>query len=109
MSNASRNSSESQEASHQWVSVRHSLENRLCTLTKSHLWHVGRIGKDESAYSEKGTVAMMIRKHVTLRNLSDSIIEEGIDETIERGMARIQEEQTATAIQLVNAMPFFRD
>lgn len=51
---------------------------------------------------------MMIRKHVTLRNLSDSIIEEGIDETIERGMARIQEEQTATAIQLVNAMPFFR-
>jgi hypothetical protein len=40
--------------------------------------------------------------------MSDRIFEEGIDETIKRGLARWEDQPHVTAVHLVSAVPFFR-
>jgi hypothetical protein len=50
---------------------------------------------------------MITRKHVTLRNMSDRIIEEGIDETIDRALDRWRDRPLVTDVHLVSAVPVF--
>ncbi len=50
---------------------------------------------------------MIARKHVTLRNMSELIIEEGIDETIDRALDRYRNAPLVTDVHLVNATPVF--
>ena len=52
---------------------------------------------------------MIVRKHLTLRNLNDEAsTEEGIDATIDRGLARWKDRPLVIAVSLVSALPVFR-
>jgi hypothetical protein len=52
---------------------------------------------------------LLVRKHVTLRNLDhDRIMEEEIDATIDRGLDRFMAMPLAVSVRLVSAFPVFR-
>lgn len=49
-----------------------------------------------------------IRKHLTLRNIDhDLITEEGIDKTIDRGLARLIAMPLVVSARLISAIPVF--